>query len=179
VSRHRRVGRGGFAAADVVLTLAVLSVAAALYAPFARQRAFETRLELAIADVEELRARARSYRAEHGSWPTAAELQLDATAGESADGGELGWVRWQTVRPTTATPPGATSPSPSGAGAPGPRPPEIVQLGSVTLRTGDSRLLAALLHRFGEGLSFVRDSTWTLLLAPAPAAPAAASSASP
>lgn len=43
-------------------------------------------------------------------------------------------------------------------------PPPIATLGTITVTSADARVLAALLDRFGTARSFVRDSTWTLVL---------------
>jgi len=42
----------------------------------------------------------------------------------------------------------------------------VETLGVVTVNSDDGRLLAALLERFGASRSFVRDSSWTLVVPP-------------
>ena len=44
--------------------------------------------------------------------------------------------------------------------------PRAVQLAGITVHAGEPALLAALLRAYGRERSFVRDTTWTLILAP-------------
>ena len=41
-----------------------------------------------------------------------------------------------------------------------------MQLAGITVHAGEPSLLAALLRAYGRERSFVRDTTWTLILAP-------------
>jgi hypothetical protein len=50
-------------------------------------------------------------------------------------------------------------------------PPRAVQLAGITVHAAEPALLAALLRTYGREDSFVRDTTWTLILSPAGVSP--------
>ena len=58
------------------------------------------------------------------------------------------------------------------AGDPGAIPAEVanafIGIGGIVLRSGQDELLAELLARYGAQASFVRDSTWTLIVGVTP-----------
>ncbi len=162
--------RSGFALGDVLLTLAVLALVASLVWPVLRRASFERRVARAIHDVDAVRASARRYQSRYGTWPPGAlpgrippELaaELPAEVRFTSDGYRLLWNRWSAVAPEAAPPVADQMTDSLGA-----THPTVVSLGSITLRTADPSLLAALLDHYGPSVSFARDSSWTLMVQP-------------
>ena len=74
--------RTGATTGDVLIILAVLSLGASILYPITRQKAFEERVEAAIADVESLRSEALRLRDGEGAWPESAPTgELPAGSG--------------------------------------------------------------------------------------------------
>jgi hypothetical protein len=82
------------------------------------------------------------------------------------DGYTLQWTRWSVVDSVPAplapveTVPGDAPPG----GAPRTTVPLVQLIGAVVVYSDDDRLLGELLARYGRDASFVRDTTWTLVL---------------
>jgi len=161
-------------AEDAFLGLAALALVLSLAWPRVERALLERRVSAAQADVEAVRTAAAALRTELQAWPPSAgpgEIPPDLAGllpdGFSFQGGGyfLGWERWETVAPRPPfedllDPTQLPLPHSTGAALPG-----VGELAGVTVRTRDPRLLAALLARFGPQRSFVRDETWTLVLA--------------
>lgn len=171
--------RAGATTGDVLIIMAVLSLGASILYPITRQKAFEERVEAAVADVESLRSEALGLRDSEGAWPESAPTgQLPA--GSDAPGLNLvresyalQWSRWVSVElpqpDTSEMPPPDDEDNPPPA-VPLPRP-LVSTSGGITVHTAEVELLAELLNRYGASISFVRDTTWTLVL-PSAGAPA-------
>lgn len=178
-------GRPRLAFVDVLMALGGLAVVASVvYAPL-RHRAYEHRVARAISGIEALRAAATRYRDSTGHWPedagagrVSAGLVPILPAGTELHTAEyaLGWSRWNVVEippqpvqlapDTSAPPPTSRFTEPSAADSLGTRPPVVGEMGGITVRSTDDGLLGALLKRYGSARSFVRDSSWTLILGP-------------
>jgi hypothetical protein len=166
------------------MALGGLAVVSSVAYPPLKHRAYEHRVERVVSGVEALKAAATRYRDSSGHWPgdappgrvsvglgplLPADLQL-STASYT-----LGWRIWKVVEippqpvPSSvdssasraSTLPDAPPPVPDSLGT---RPPVVGEMGGIEVRSTDDGLLAALLDRFGTARSFVRDSTWTLIL---------------
>lgn len=171
--------RAGATTGDVLIILAVLSLGASILYPITRQRAFEERVAAAVADVESLRSEALRLRDSQGAWPES------APTGELPPGSDspglnlvresytLQWSRWVSVElpqpDTSAMPPPDDEDNPPPA-VPIPRP-LVSTSGGITVHTAEADLLAELLNRYGASSSFVRDTSWTLVLPSAGAPP--------
>lgn len=177
-------------AGDALIGLAVVALLLAALLPSYRARAFDRTVEAAVSDVETLRTGAAQARNLNGRWPDATPAGLappgvsGAFPGDSAlvrDGYTLEWRLWNRVEnapapPRPAAPPVLDEdeqPPPTGGGRPGDAPPdsaavEMIKVvrpgGAVVVHSGRALLLAELLRRYGSDVSFVRDTTWTLLL---------------
>lgn len=179
-------GRSGATLSDGLVFLATVSLAAALLYPAWNAREFRGRVTGAVADVETLAAAARSTLQDGGVWPSRSapgQAPPELTA-LSAEGGvfsrldyTLGWTSWQVVDSVLAAPdlgPSPVDPADAPPDSVGPRLEPIVRtVGAVSVRSGDSALLAELSERYAGEISFVLDSTWLLVLperGPAPAA---------
>lgn len=163
----------GLAPADLVILLALVSLMAALAYPMLRRSAFDSRVERAVSDVELLRRSAIAHRDRRGTWAPAAEPrhrppELEGEALDSVfrrpDYG-IEWRRWEVVELEEIAPP-PEGPGPEEPGeAPLPiRVPVVRLVGGITVHTADEALLAELAARYGDTISFVYDTTWTLVL---------------
>lgn len=174
----RSNARRGGVAADVLLTLAVLSLFLALVYPwFARVR-FQSRVDAAVSDVDAVEAAALQYHDLKGMWPpdgqtgvAPVELRPFLAAGlrMTRPRYRLRWDHWQTVAPpapVAAPPPPPAPDAPQNADSIPVPEPRFGTVVGVTVYTADASLLAALLDHYGAGRSFVRDSSWTLVLTP-------------
>lgn len=186
MSELRRVGPG-----DALIGLSLLALVLAALVPTFRQRAFDRLVEDAVADVEALRASAMTQRDVRGSWPPFSPPGRVPGVVSGAFGGDtvvareryaLEWRLWDRVDYVEAPPrpPGsgmvdedeaAVDPTPR----PGDLPPDSVgpemmpvvgQAAGVVVHSSDESLLAELLARYGSDVSFVVDSTWTLVVEP-------------
>jgi hypothetical protein len=191
-----RTDRRGFGSLDGLVAVAALALLFALVHPLIRRHARDRLIAAAIAQVESVREAATGYRAKEGHWPGNVEdgavpeeltpfLAPDAPA--PGDGYILAWTRWETVRVPpqppppppdphlpprdlgTMPPPRPPSPAVAEGDSLGTRPAVVGELAGITVRSEASDLLAALLDRYGTATSFVRDSTWTLILTGTPA----------
>jgi hypothetical protein len=142
------------AAAAAVLVLALVT-------PTLRDRSFTTTLDSAFADVESLSAAARGAFEDTGSWPGASTLGREAYV--------VDWTTLNVVEEIevaiTGLPPEALAAA-QAASLTTERVPTVASVGALVLHSSDLSLLAELLARYGEDESFVRDSTWTLVVLP-------------
>jgi len=157
--RLRATDRRGTTPGDVLIGLAALSLIAALLYPSIRGRSFRSVVDTAVIDVEEMRSGARGAFSRTGSWPPPSTIVRDAFS--------LRWGRWETVERVPAPP--SVSALPPDADAPpdsvGPALIDVVsEVGSIVVTSGNDGLLAELLIHFGDRISFVRDTTWTLVV---------------
>ena len=160
---------------------AAIAVATAVFvwvtiAPTLRARAFRVLSESAVADVTSLRNASLASRRAAGAWPDPAPAGLappgllpPGMSGDSPfvrDGYVLEWSSLSTVTYVEV-------PAPPVESAPGDAPPdeEVVELqprvrdaGTIVVHSSNGDLLAALLREFGADASYVRDSTWTLVV---------------
>ncbi len=168
--------RAGLTTGDVLLALAGMSIILALAYPWMTDARLRRRADDIAEQVEAVRAAAVRYREVKGAWPpngeagqVPAELRafVPADVRMSGEGHEIEWNSWETVTVPNA-PETIDVPSPNDA-PPRPEtltppPPVFGQLAGVTVLAGNAHLLGLLLQRFGEDRSFVRDSSWTLLV---------------
>lgn len=169
-------------AQDAFLGIAALALVLALAWPRAGKALLARRAAAVEADVEAVRAAAEALRAEQGGWPEPADPgvvppdlagRLPAGLSFQGAGFVLDWERWEIVEPPPpeaapkegfAVPPDSPLLAPPDSTPPA--GPEVGELGGLTVQARDTRLLRALLERFGPRRSFVRDDTWTLVLGP-------------
>ena len=172
-----------------MIGLAVIALVLASLLPTYRARAFDGVVESAIADVEAVRQATTRVRASTGSWPTAvppgmmpdgSSASLPADSALVREGYSIEWRLWERVdeepAPARAPTPPVLDPDeqpPVGGLVAGDAPPdsaavEVIEIveseGSVRVHSSEQLLLAALLRQYGADVSFVRDTTWTLLL---------------
>lgn len=176
----------GVTSGDILLALAVLALVGSLAYPRLERARLGDRVGTTAAQVRTLRDGALRFRAERGEWPAASDaLRPDAELagylppGFGYGGGAcaLGWERWETVQapadpvpiPEIAEPtPGREPPIPDTTAL---VEPVLAALGGISARCGDARILQALQDSFGVALSFIRDSSWTLVVPPSPEEP--------
>lgn len=145
--------------ADGLVGFAMLSLIGSLLWPALTERRFDDMVEGSIQLIDSARERAILTHRQTGAWPTQVSTDPigDAPAPE--------WRVWKRVDevhvPAVAPPPDAD---------PGPAPTEPItrsvvrSFGAIEVTTSSEPLLAALLDHYGRTDSFVRDSTWTLVL---------------
>ena len=156
-------------AGQAFVFLGLVALAAALLAPRLVIRERDHRMDQAQASVSALRDALVDHARAEGDFPPDAppgrvpeELRpfLDPGVVLEAEWFRLDVQRWeQLVNPD---PPLGLSPRDTIA----PPPPRMVGLGGITLHSPDTVLLASLLEAWGRRRSFVRDTSWTLVLAP-------------
>lgn len=168
--------RAGVATADIVMGVALVALLLAAVAPTLRARSHDALVERAERDVETLRVASEQYFASNSAWPTPGEPGAIPAEVASAFPGRatlaeneysLQWRVLEMLEEQDAAPgfnptPADADAAPDSVGAERVRVP--VEIGSVLLRSSDDELLAALLARYGAEASFVRDSTWTLVV---------------
>ena len=173
-----RGDRRGAATGNGLVVLAIACLGAALLWPVGRDRRFDDRFTSLVAGVEEVRGAARRHVDANGTLPEPAprgQLPADLapllTPGFSfaGDGYDLEWSRWEFVEPPEEFDPVEPEVLPevetlTATDTLPPPPPGIRTYGSLSVHATEAPLLAALLARYGERMSFVRDSSWTLLL---------------
>jgi len=160
---------------DVLVGIALVALIGTLAYPNLRSRAFRGLLDGAVTDVETMSTAARRTYAASGSWPpptAAGALPTElagAFPGDTAlvrNGYSLQWRRWEVVEevegpPLTVGPEDADLPPDSV----GPRLISVARpIGGIVVHSGRSELLAELLSRYGATVSFVRDTTWTMIV---------------
>lgn len=178
-----RIGPG-----DALIGLALVTLVIAALLPSYRARAFDAAVDDATDDVDRLRSAAlQAYRA-NGRWPSATEPGRAPAGTSGAFGNDttmvrdeyiLEWRLWHRTDRVPA-PPRATATAPldddeipPATRLPGDAPPDSVgpelmrvvrTQGAVVVHSSQELLLAELLRRYGDATSFVRDTTWTLLV---------------
>jgi hypothetical protein len=180
---HRR---RGFAFVDVLMILGGLAVVAGVAYPPLEHRAYEERVGRVVSSVQAVKDAATRYRDSNGHWPgDAGRRGVPVDLGQLIPAGlelstaeyALRWRAWKVVEvpPQPVRPPVSSSAAPprerptaplSSADSTGTRPPVVGEMGGIEVRSSEDGILAALLDRFGTARSFVRDSTWTLVLGP-------------
>jgi len=178
-----RVGPG-----DALIGLALVTLVLAALLPVYRARAFETMVDDATTDVDTLRGAMVRAREAGSGWPATTPPGRVPSGAFSAFGGDttmvrdeyvLQWRLWDRIErvpapprppsPEAIDPDEAPPPEPAAGDAPpdtvGPELMEVVRTqGAVVVHSAHERLLAQLLRRYGEDVSFVRDTTWTLVI---------------
>lgn len=174
--RNHARRRAGLATSDVVIGVAALALVLAAAAPTLRARGFASLVEQARGDVETLRSAAEQYFASSQAWPTPGEAGTIPPEVATAFPGAIELVQeeysiqWQVLEMIERrnAPPGS-NPIPADADATpdsvGPEQMSVpVGIGGIVLRSSNDALLGALLGHYGPRTSFVRDSTWTLII---------------
>ncbi len=176
-----------------MIGLALMALVLAALLPTARARSFDRLVESAVTDIEALRQATTVTRSSAGAWPPAVapgdipEGAAAAFPGDSAlarDGYTLQWRLWERVEEVLAPPRPPTPPvldpdedPPVGGLIAADAPPdsaaaEVVEVvhreGAIVVHSPRTLLLAALLRHFGGDVSFVQDTTWTLLVSGGP-----------
>lgn len=169
-------------AADSMVVMAAFVLVGVSVGPTLRALAFRGLVERAVAGVEALHGHALDARARGGAWPTATRAGLappelgGVYAGDSALTFPGYALEWRTLSVVEFLEAPATTPS----GLPGDAPPASVAremipsvrpLGAIVLHSSNTSLLAEMLARWGPGASFVRDTTWTILVGREPGEP--------
>lgn len=175
------MGRGGVTSADVLIGLAAVILILAFTAPTLRARRFQNLLSTATAEVETLRTSALGSFNASGVWPTAGESGVipaevaAAFPGDSLfvrDEYRLRWSVLEVVERVEAAPGSIVIPEDADA-APDSVGPDMISVvrvvGEIVLSSGNDALLAELLANYGTEVSFVRDSSWTLVVDSDPA----------
>lgn len=162
-------------AADFAIVMAAFVLLGVAAAPTLTARTFRVLVERAVVDVEALHARALDTRASRGAWPTASPPGLTppelvgAYPGDSALTFAGYTLEWRTLAVVELV----EAPAPPPSRIPGDAPPDSVApevipsvrpLGAIVLHARDRSLLAEMLARWGPEASFVRDTTWTLVV---------------
>lgn len=168
--------RLGITRSDVLIGVAAACLVGALAYPALRGRAFRGLVGGVVMEVEALRSGAtRSYTA-NGGWPASTEPgAMPAGMTGSFEGDttlvredySLQWSVWEVVEETeipsnVSVIPAETDARPDSVGPP--TMTAVRQIGSVVVHSGRDDLLAELLIRYGAEISFVRDTTWTLVV---------------
>lgn len=171
----RIVGDRRLTAADLLIVAAVLTIVLALLLPTLRARSFHALLDRTAGEVEDVRRAALRYMSGEGAWPETTppgEIppQLAGLVGADVrfarEGYVLQWTRWNVVdsavtrRPAPESIPGDAPPSEALVET----VPLVGEIGAIMVHSRDRDLLGELLVRFGRETSFVRDTTWTLVL---------------
>lgn len=172
--------RRGATTADVVIVAAGIALLIVATIPSLNARSFRALVEQAAADVETLRSASEEHFATTRAWPTPGEpgemppevrTAFPGRTSLSRPGYSIQWRLLEMLEAQEAS--SAANPRPADADA----PPDSVRadrlrvpigIGGVVVRSADGELLAALLARYGARASFVRDSTWTLIVGVTP-----------
>jgi hypothetical protein len=165
---------------DLAIGIAVVLLLWFLGAPALRARSFRNLVDAAASDVEGLRDAARSTRQTTGRWPPPTSMGIAPPALSAAFPGDSAFVRpgytleWSGLSVVEYVEvPVAPTPSAPGDDAPpdsvAPEVEAVVRdIGAIVVHSADEDLLASLLDRFGSDASYVRGSTWTLVVPSAP-----------
>ena len=169
--------RSGASMGDILVFLSILTLGFALAYPRLQERAFEQQLDGAVSAIETLRAAASAFLNQNRDWPapspagvTPPELVSAFPAEQrlAVAGYSLEWNRWEIVdRAEVVLPPEPVALSQGDSpGDSVPAGPTTLfrTMGGPTVYSGNSALLAGLLEHYGTRLSFVRDTTWTLVI---------------
>ena len=164
----------GVTTGDFVIGLALFALLLALVYPTLRARSFRGSLAETVTEVEAFRAGAQRSLQTTGSWPAPEVLGAIPPELSGVFPGETGlarekytlqWGRWEVVDYVEAPPSSALPPADAPPDTVGPEMiPVVREVGGIILHSSDGSLLAELLERYGKAASFVRDTTWTLVL---------------
>ena len=172
---HGRLGAA--IAGNVFLLLALACLAVAIAYPWMQRRASQNQVESVVADEALLLTAAEGFLGQEDRWPRddaapgtiPAELApaLPADLSFYREGYLLDWERWDAVIPPTM--PEEAEPEEEDAGLlvdsiARPQGPRTRRIGGITVVSSDPGIRGALLREFGPARSFVRDSSWTLVL---------------
>lgn len=158
---------------DALLVLASLALIISLTGPYLRWTRFERRVTQVVLNVDSVRTAALRYRERNGTWPESAPAgeappglasELSPRVGLASDGVRLVWRRWSVMKPRYEEPAVTFTPPDTLVST----APALDSLGSISVRTPNESLLAALLLHYGSAASFARDSSWTLIVRPEP-----------
>ncbi len=170
--------RAGTTTGNFLIILSILTVGAAMAYPRFHGQRLQERLDEVLETVETVRTAAMRYYAEERDWPEPAQpgsippaLGALLPQGLAFSHGDftLEWRRWETVQ----TPPDPVIPEvqapeldvpPLADTVPPSPPPTVHSIAGLTVHSGNDGILGALLDRYGSGVSFVRDTTWTLMM---------------
>jgi hypothetical protein len=159
---------------DAALVVSVVLLSAALLTPMIRARTFQRLALTAAADVEGVRAAALDAYETTGRWPASSPAGIAPEALAGAFPGDssfvrpqyrLEWTGLQVVDYVEAEPPIGDAPEDTPPDTVPPTlQPVVDRVGAVLVHSTDPHLLSDLLGRFGSEVSYVRDSTWTLVV---------------
>ena len=170
------IPRLGITRSDVLIGVAAACLLAALVYPAVSGRAFRGLVGDAVVEIESLRSAATRSYTTSGAWPGATEPGAMPTGMAGSFGGDttlvredytLQWSVWEVVEETeipanVSVIPAETDARPDSVGPP--TMTAVRQVGGIVLHSGRDELLAELLIRYGPEISFVRDTTWTLVV---------------
>jgi len=171
-------GRRGTATGNVLVVLSMLALGAALVYPILAQRQADERMADVIGRVEAVRQAAARYHDNQqdlppnggvGVAPQGLSTLLTPDFSFAGEGFALEWRLWDRAEEAEEV----SIPDPVvpveeeliTAADTAVAPPRTVRsFGSLSVHSGEPFLLSGLLSRYGETSSFVRDTTWTLLI---------------
>ena len=169
--------RSGASVGDILVLLSILTLGLVLVYPRLQERAFEQQLDGAVSAIETLRAASSAFLNQNRDWPGSSPAGVTPPELVSAlppeyrlavEGYALEWNRWEIIdRPEIVLPPEPEELSQQdlpGDGVPAGPTASFRAMGGLTVYSGNSALLAGLLKHYGTSLSFVRDTTWTLVI---------------
>jgi hypothetical protein len=172
--------RRGATFGDVLLSLSGAALFFALAWPWISNAILRSEADRVADEVASLRDAALQYRGVKGTWPPdgdpgAVPAELAPFVPTDLElvhpGHTLEWDAWETV--TYPAPPTDADLGPQTSLDDPPRtdtlrtpPPVFGTVAGITVHTRDGRLLGLLQDRYGSERSFVRDSSWTLMLTP-------------
>lgn len=175
--RDRLVSRRlGLSFADVLIGVAAASLLLALLYPTFRAWRFRALVEGVVSEVEALRIAAVRTYARTGVWPDASGPGAMPPGVAGAFGGDttlvregyaLHWSTWEVVEEAEVPANVAMIPADTDAPPDSVAPPTMTvvrSVGGIVVHTSRDALLAELLTRYGRAISFVRDTTWTLVV---------------
>lgn len=145
----KRRGRIRLVAGQGLILIGLILLGVALLRPRLAATALEARIDGAREAVAALRATVDEHRTRAGLWPADTTL---VAAGVRLGTGTIRHV-WE---PPLSAPAADTLLPPA---------PRILTLGVIRVHSSEHRLLAALQDAHGS-MSFVRDTTWTLVMGP-------------
>jgi len=166
----------GLTVADLLIGLAVVALMSALVLPTVRARSFRSLTLHAVSEVDAVRDAVTRSFAQRGSWPAPTEAgeippgrspEIGADSSRARPDYTIRWSVWEIVEHVEAPPMAPTLPGDAEPPAGSVEPtlvPMVGSLGGIVLYSANEDLLAELLARYGSQASFVRDTTWTLIV---------------
>lgn len=174
----RRIGPG-----DFLVALAGVFLLGALVSPTLSDRRFQDRVDAVAGEVDVIRSAAQRMYETTASWPSSTNpavvpARSGGVFGDDGrlvrDGFTIDWHVWHVVDRVPAPRSAASLPAGTDPPPPASAPPTlnvVRAVGGISVRSPSGPLLAALMERFGPGQSFVRDSTWMLIVDPGTGSP--------